>query len=243
MIPPLVLGGNLVTMFTGFAKTGIPGVGILAAILLANLMDETRASVGTLLPLLIFADMFAVGTYRKHTDWGMVRRILPPTLVGVGVGALSLGWFQGDRFDVMMGSLVLGQLGLDTARRRFKWESLPHHPGYALFFGVLAGFTTTLGNMAGPLMTLYFMSLGLEKHRFMGSMAWYFLLVNVVKVPIFIWHEMITMETVSLSVRLMPGVVVGALFGRRVFRHIPQKPFEVIVRILAALAAIRLLWI
>ena len=241
MIPPLVFGGNLVTVFTGFAKTGIPGVGILAAILLANLMEETRDSVGTLLPVLIFADLFAVGTYRKHTDWRMVRRILPPTLVGVAVGAVSLGWFQGRRFDLMMGMLVLGQLLLDAARLRFKWESLPHHPGYGIFFGVLAGITTTLGNMAGPLMSLYFMSLGLEKHRFMGSMAWYFFLINLVKVPVFWWHRMITAETLPLSLWLLPGVVVGALFGRRVFQHIPQKPFEVVVRLLAALAAVRLL--
>ncbi len=241
MIPPLVLGGNVITLFTGFAKTGVPGVGILAAILLANLMEETRESVGTLLPLLIFADLFAVGTYRKHTDWKVVRRILPPTICGVALGAFALGHLHGERFDLMMGGLVLFQLTLDLLRQRFKLDKLPHHILYAVFFGVLAGVTTTLGNMAGPLMTLYLLSLGLDKHRFMGSMAWFFLIINVIKVPIFIVHGMITAETFLTSLSFAPGIVLGALLGRRIFKHIPQTPFKVIVQILAALAAFRLL--
>ncbi|MCC5847374.1 MAG: sulfite exporter TauE/SafE family protein [Verrucomicrobia bacterium] len=242
MIPPLIVGGNVITLFTGFAKTGVPGVGILAAILLANMMEETRESVGTLLPLLIFADFFAVGTYRKHTDWKVVRRILPPTVVGVLCGALALRHLHGQRFDLMMGGLVLFQLCLDLLRQRLKWNKLPHHALYALFFGIMTGFTTTLGNMAGPIMTLYLLSVGLEdKHRFMGSMAWFFLIINVLKVPIFIAEGMITPETLLTSLSFAPGVVLGALLGRRIFKHIPQTPFKVIVQVLAALAAFRLL--
>lgn len=238
----LLFSGNLTTLFTGFAKTGLPGAGILAAILMANLLPETRQSVGTLLPLLIFADFFAVGTYRRHTDWKVVGKILPPTFAGVAIGAVTLNRLHGASFDLVMGILVLFQLFLDQLRERLGWDHLPHHVLYSVVLGVLTGFTTTIGNMAGPLMTLYLLSLGLDKHRFMGSMAWFFLITNCVKVPVFVWQGMITAETLGDSVSFAPGVVVGALVGRIVFTRIPPKPFKVIVQLLAVLAALRLLW-
>ncbi len=235
------LSANLITLFTGFAKTGIPGAGILAAILLANLMEETRQSVGTLLPLLIFADIFAVRAYRLHTDWKSVRRLLPPTLCGVLLGWWLLRHIQAGSFDLMIGGLVLFQLALDLLRRRLGWNQVPHHPLYAMVLGVLAGVTTTLGNMAGPVMTLYFLSIGLDKERFMGSMAWYFFLVNLVKVPIFVVEGMIQSESLFQSILLMPGVFLGAFLGRKLFQYIPAKPFIILVQALAVAAAVRLM--
>lgn len=237
-----ILAGNGITLFTGVAKTGVPGVSILAAILLANVMPDSRQSVGVLLPLLIVADCFAVVTYRKHTQWQVIRRLLPPALLGVVIGAAVLSRLEGARFDVVMGSLVLFQLVLDVLRQRFRLEQIPHHVLYAWFFGILCGVTTTLGNMAGPVMTLYLLSIGLDKHKFMGSMAWFFLIINLSKVPVFLWQGMITVDSLGTSLSLAPGVVIGALIGRRIFRYIPQGPFKVIVQILAAVAALRLLF-
>lgn len=242
MSPGFWLTANLITLFTGFSKTGIPGAGILAAILLANAMEETRQSVGTLLPLLIFADLFAVRAYRKHTDWRVVRRLLPPTVAGVLLGWFFLRRLPADSFDLMLGSLVLFQVGLELLRQRFRWETLPHHPLYAVFFGVLTGFTTTIGNMAGPVMTLYLLSIGLDKHRFMGSMSWFFLITNLLKVPVFVTEGMITLESLRVSLLLAPGVAAGALIGKRFFHKIPAKPFRIVVQLLAVLAAARLLW-
>lgn len=242
MSPGFWLAANLITLFTGFAKTGIPGAGILAAILLANAMEETRQSVGTLLPLLIFADLFAVRAYRKHTDWGVVRRMLPPTVAGVLLGWVFLRRLDAGSFDVLLGSLVLFQVVLELLRQRFRWEQVPHHPLYALFFGVLTGFTTTIGNMAGPVMTLYLLSIGLDKHQFMGSMAWFFLLINLLKVPIFVVEGMTSPDSLGVSLLLAPGVAAGAVLGNYFFKKIPAQPFKVVVQVLAAIAALRLLW-
>jgi uncharacterized membrane protein YfcA len=237
------LAGNVITLFTGISKTGVPGVSILAAALLANVMPDSRASVGVLLPLLIFADLFAVGTYQRHTQWPLIGKLMLPTLLGVLIGGVLLDRLGGGgRFDRVLGGLVLFQLGLEILRQRMKLDRLPHHPLYAAGLGILCGITTTLGNLAGPMMSLYLLSVGLDKHKFMGSMAWFFLLVNVVKVPVFVWQEMITMDSLRESLLLAPGVAVGALLGRRLFRHIPQGPFKIAVQILAALAAMRLIF-
>lgn len=242
MIPfPTFLAGNGSTFFTGTSKTGIPGAGILGVVLLANLMDQTRESVGVLLPLLIFADFFAVFYYRRHADWNLILRVLPWTLVGLVIGYATLKLARNLDFSILLGGLVLGILALDFLRKKMGWNHIPHHPLYNAVLGIAAGFATTIGNVAGPVMSLYLLSLGLDKHRFMGSMAWFFFIINVLKVPLFISADMITVDSLQLSGYFLPGILLGALCGRFLFKRIPAKPFAVTVQILAAAAAIRLM--
>jgi uncharacterized membrane protein YfcA len=240
---PLWLAGNGSTLFTGCSKTGIPGASILAVVLLANVTEDTRQSVGVLLPLLICADLFAIAFYRKHADWRLLGRLLPWTLLGLGIGYVVLSWSQSFNFQVLLGSLVMIILLLDPLQKRLGLSHIPRHPVYAALLGTAAGVTTTLGNLAGPVMSLYLLSLGLEKHRFMGSMAWFFLIINLLKVPLFVSREMITGQSLQLSLSFLPGIVVGALLGRTIFQRIPQRPFARVVQTLAGLAALRLVFL
>lgn len=244
MLPiPTLLAGNGSTFFTGTAKTGIPGAGILGVVLLANTMADTQQSVGVLLPLLIAADVFAVTWYRKHADWRLIGRVMPWTLAGLGLGyaVLKLTKEKDLEFSLLLGGLVLGILALDLLRNRMGWEKIPHHILYTAFLGIATGFATTIGNVAGPVMSLYLLSLGLDKHRFMGSMAWFFLIINCLKVPLFVSAEMMSMDSLQLSAQFLPGILFGALFGRLLFIWIPQKPFAVAVQVLAAAAAVKLM--
>lgn len=242
MIPlPTILAGNGSTFFTGCSKTGVPGASILGVVLLANLMEETRQSVGVLLPLLISADLFAVRYYRRHTDWRILVRLLPWTVAGLALGAVALQRIRGDQFAPILGTLVLAILILELIRKQMKWDRIPHHPLVAALLGVAAGFTTTIGNLAGPIMALYLLSLGLDKNRFMGSMAFFFLILNCLKIPIFVFSDMITPDSLMMSLHFLPGILVGAVAGRWLFLRIPQGPFQVAVQVLAGAAAIRLL--
>ncbi|MGA0368457.1 MAG: TSUP family transporter [Kiritimatiellia bacterium] len=237
-----LLAGNSSTFFTGTSKTGVPGAGILGVVLLANLMEQTRQSVGVLLPLLIAADLFAVSYYRRHADWGLILKLMPWTLCGLGLGYATVKMYRDLDFSFLLGALVLVILGLDLLRNRKGWDRIPHHLFYTVFLGAATGFATMIGNVAGPVMSLYLLSLGLNKHQFMGSMAWFFLLLNLLKVPLFVSAEMITPDSLRLSVYFLPGIVVGALTGRLIFQVIPSKPFGVVVQIFAAAAACRLMF-
>lgn len=191
--------------------------------------------------MLIAADFFAVFYYRQHADWKLILRLLPWTLVGLGLGYGTLKLAAKMDFSVLLGALVLGVLALDLLRTRLGWHHIPHHPVYTVVLGVATGFSTTIGNVAGPVMSLYLLSLGLDKHKFMGSMAYFFLIINLLKIPLFISADMITVASLKLSVWFLPGILCGALLGRQLFKHIPAKPFAVAVQILAAVAALRLM--
>lgn len=230
-----------VGLITGFAKCGLPGSGILAVPLMA-LAFPARLSVGLLTPILILGDVLAVATYRQHADRAQLLKLLPSVTLGLAVAGVWLGWLQDQHMQPLLGGLVLGLLVLDWVRQRAGWEHVPHHPVFVNAMGFLGGMTTTLGNAAGPIMSIYFLARGLDKQAFMGTFAWYFLIVNVAKLPIYWYWGMTTASGLWLCVAALPAVWAGAALGRWWLPRVHEQQFVTWVRALAAVAAVRLLW-
>lgn len=127
-----ILVGAFSAFLIGVSKTGVPGVGILVVPLLATAFGG-RASVGTMLPMLIVGDVFAVLWYRQHTQWYRLVELLPWVLVGLGLGALvlwRLGEMDGgkDFLEPLIGALVLAMLAVHLLRLRWGDRLTPHSP-------------------------------------------------------------------------------------------------------------------
>ncbi len=233
--------GALAALLVGLSKTGVPGAAIPAVLLTAEAFaGEESLSVGALLPMLLVGDLFAVGYYRKHTQWNRLWRLLPYVALGMIPGALVLKYVDHNQFRLVLGWLVLMLLALEICRRRFNWTDVPKRWWFMMTMGVLAGFGTTVGNAAGPVMGIYLISQGLRKEQFMGTAAWFFFIVNASKVPIYASLGRITPATLQFDLIMIPIVVIAALAGRRLFSIIPQKVFDPLVLSLAAIAALRL---
>ncbi len=231
---------------TGLSKGGIAGVAILGVACFANALPA-RASTGALLPLLIAADVIGVAIYRKHADWRYVWRLSPWVVVGVVVGALALGRVNNAQVARLIGLILVGMTGLHLWRQRTTQDPealatwLPHSWWFAGLTGLLAGFTTMVANAAGPVMILYLLAMGLPKMTFIGTMAWFFLLLNLFKVPFSVGLGLINKSSLLLDVVLLVPMVPGALLGPHIVRYIPQRGFEQMVLVFTVLAAIRLL--
>lgn len=224
------------------SKTGLPGIGILVVLLLAMAFPaDTKLSVGVLLPMLLTGDVVAVGWYRRHAQWDKLWRLFPAVAVGVGAGAWFLGIVDEAWFRPLLGWLILGLLCLELIRNRWKLETVAHHPVFAAAAGLTAGFATTVGNAAGPVMNIYLIARGLPKHQFIGTAAWFFAIVNLTKVPVFLFRGMITPQTLQWGLLAAPVVLGGAALGIRVLPHIPQTLFNRLVLALCAVAALKLI--
>jgi uncharacterized membrane protein YfcA len=90
-------------------------------------------------------------------------------------------------------------------------------------------------------MNLYLLSMDLAKDQFMGTGAWFFFIVNLIKVPIYIWQGLITGPSLTLDLCLLPGIFLGALIGNRLYAWLPQRAFEVVVLSLTMVAGISLM--
>lgn len=225
----------------GFSKTGIGGFTMLVIPILAAIFGG-KDSTGILLPMLVVGDIFAVWYYNRHAEWSNIRRLLPWTFAGLAVG-LAVGSYINDKqFKMLIAVVVLICLTLLVYMER-KGENfkVPQAAWFYALIGVAAGFATMIGNAAGPIMSIYFLAMGFKKNDFMGTSAWFFLIINATKVPlqVFVWHN-ITVKTLLLALGMIPAITVGALLGASVIKRINDKPFRWIIIAMTAIAAVRL---
>jgi uncharacterized membrane protein YfcA len=240
MEPSTLVFACLGAVLVGMAKNGVPGLGILVVPLMATAFPA-RASVGILLPMLIVGDVLALIHFRRHAEWHKLWGLFPWVIAGGVLGALTLARVQDAHLKPLLGVLVLGMLVLELLRSRFQWAGYASHPMFTVGTGIAAGFATTIGNVAGPIMSMYLLGKGAPKAQFVGTAAWFFFLVNCSKVPIYLGLDMMNRQSLLFDAAMIPLIVVGALAGVKVFRIIPQKLFDGMILVLTAVAAVRLL--
>jgi uncharacterized membrane protein YfcA len=229
-------------VLVGIAKAGVPGVSILNVPLMAAVMPAGR-SVGALLGMLIIGDMFAAGYYRRHAQWGHVIRLLPATVVGIVCGYFAAKVIDDRQLKFAIGVIVLVMLAVSYLRtRRGKDTKIPTHWAFAAVMGFVAGVTTMMANAAGPVMVIYLLAMKLPKMEFVGTGAWFFFIVNWIKVPFSAKLDMMTIESVTLNLVTLPLIAAGVFAGIIILKKIPQKAFTAIVQIMAVAAAIKLLF-
>ena len=230
-------------VMVGMSKTGIPGLGILVVPLMA-LDIPARQSTGILLGILILADLFAITYHRRNARWGYVLRLLPAALAGIAAGYFGLKQVSDELLKPIIGGIVLVMLGVNYWRDRVQGENapVPTQWWFAAALGFMAGVTTMMANAAGPVMIIYLLAMRLPKVEFVGTGAWFFFVVNWLKVPFSANLELMTAESVKLNLMMLPFIAIGAVAGIFLLKRIPQKAFNVIVQILAAAAAIKLLF-
>ena len=220
----------------GLSKSGIKGIGIIIVVILAFVFGE-KASTGILLPMLICADIFAVIYYNRHAQWHYIKKLLPVMIVGVLVGV----WVGNDISEVIfkriMAIIIIGSVFIMFYIRKQKiMPTYPTNKWFSRFAGFLAGFTTMVGNLAGPVSDIYFLAMRLPKNEFIGTAAWLFFIINVFKLPfhIFVW-ETVTVETLVLNSVLMPIVVLGFFIGAYIVKLISNVNYRRFVLIVTAI--------
>ncbi|MEI9900600.1 MAG: sulfite exporter TauE/SafE family protein [Hyphomicrobium sp.] len=230
--------GAVCGLFSGIAKTGMPGIAIVIVPMMVLIAGEARVSPAWLLPLLLTGDAFAIVSWRRHASRFRLTSLAPWVAIGIAGGAFALG-FSERVLRPMIGAIITVMFVLYLVRRwRPNLLAATSHPAP---YGVAAGFATTVANAAGPVMNLFLLGQKLPKEEFIGTGAWFFFLVNLSKIPIYASHSLFTRQSILFDVIVSPAVIVGALTGRWMVRHISPALFEWIVIFLTA-AAIPLLF-
>ena len=230
-------------LLIGVNKTALPGIGILPVVLLADTFDS-RLSTGMQLLMLAWADIMAVVYFRRSADWRIILRLLPWSLLGLGIGWWILGYIPPENnaaMKLLIGWIVIGLLVLNFIRKRLDPEKIPSGIVPSAFYGSLMGSTTMLANAAGPVSAIYLLSMKLPKEQYMGSGAWLFLIVNWIKVPMFWYQGRITREVLLADLWMIPLLIAGGFLGIVLFKRLPQKLFENIVMVLVVVAAVKMI--
>ena len=230
--------GAFCAFMVGVAKTGVPGLGILVIPLMVLTVGDARQSAGWLLPVLCTADLFAVFYWRRHAAAGRLFALAPWVLGGIVAGAAALSLNE-RVLRPIVGGIVLLMLAA-YLWRRYR-PDVSGAGGHAAPYGFTAGFATTVANAAGPVMNLYLLSKQLPKEEFVATGAWFFFIINLTKIPIYVWHGMISRSSLLFDASMAPAVLVGALTGKWLLQHIEPKVFELLVIALTAVSTLLLL--
>lgn len=223
----------------GMGKTGLSGTGMMVVPIMAIAFGG-KPSTGLILPMLCIADLFAVLYYHRHADWKHIFRLLPWTVAGL-ITALFMGSnISDDTFKMLIGITILVSLAVMVWQEYFRHpDEVPSSRWFSALFGFGAGFSTMIGNAAGPLMAIYLLTARLPKNVYIGTGAWFFLIVNYSKVPlqILFWKN-ITLHSFTLNLVMIPVIAAGAYLGFRLVRIIPEKAYRIFILVSTAVSAV-----
>lgn len=223
---------TLCAIMIGMAKTGVSGLGTLVVPIMAFIFGGMPSS-GLVLPMLIAADVFGVIYYHRSAHWKTIWKVLPWAGAGIIIGLITGKSISSIQFKHLIGILVIFSLLVmiwQEMKKKISTDYIPHKPWFSVPFGILGGFSTMIGNAAGPIMNVYLLSMNLEKNIFIGTAAWFFFIVNVFKLPLQIWgwHN-ITIQTLTFNLILLPAIALGAFLGIKIVKIIPEKAYRWLV--------------
>ena len=228
-------------MVIGMSKSGLTGLTLMFIPLMA-LSFGSKASTGILLPMLCVGDVFAVSWYRRHAETKYLLKLLPSAVVGIAAGVAVGGSLSDSSFRFLLGGIIVVLLGLmiwqDVRKKETRY---PQAWWFSVAAGLAAGFTTMVGNAAGAITSIYLLSMRLPKNAFIGTAAWFFLIVNLLKVPlqVLFWKN-ISGASLTFDAIMIPAIAAGAAIGSTVSGKIPERAYRIFIMVMTGVAALLL---
>jgi len=225
----------------GLTKAGFKGLGFFVVVLLAIIYDA-KASTGILMPLLILADIMAITYYKKHVHWDVLWKLLPVIVIGILIGVIVGDSIPIDIFKNLMATIILISGISMFVLDKIDIKDISDNKIFSWTIGLATGFTTMVGNLAGGFANLYFLTLKVPKNIFIGTSAWLFFFVNLIKLPfhVFVWGTVNT-SSFQTSLNLAPSLIIGFLCGIYLVKFIPNGIFRKYIIVVTIIGAILIL--
>lgn len=240
-LTPLLLMAALVAFMIGMSKGGLGGtLGALATPLMALVMPANLV-IGLLLPVLMYADIFAVAMHWRHWDRKLVLLLIPASLIGVIAGAIFLSRVSPNTLKLVLGIITLLAAGYKLFEGRIH-RTIDYRPRdwHGYLAGGVAGFSSTLAHTGGPPASIYLLLQDISPRAFIATSALFFAILNWLKVP-FYWRSGLfdfpALRGIAPPVLvLVPlGVWVGRWIGLRLNKHTFERVIVVLLLLSGAL--------
>ena len=226
----------------GISKSGIKGIASLIVTGLA-LVYGAKNSTGIMMPLLLVGDVFAITYYKRHVQKKYIIKLLPWMVLGVLLGVIGGNYISESIFKNGMALIILFSVGLMYYWENKKDKTVPSHWSFASSMGLLAGFTTMIGNLAGAFSNIYFLAMRIPKNNFIGTAAWLFFFINSFKVPFHIWSwKTINSESILISLKLIPFVIMGLIAGVFLVKKIEDEIYRKLILLFTAIGGVAILF-
>lgn len=232
----------LCAMITGLSKSGLKGFAMVNIPILAYLYGG-KLSVAILLPFLVAGDIFAILYYRKNINFSHTKRLMPWAAIGLIIATFIGKYINDHHFKIAIACAILICLAIIIYRdiKGSKLDYLTNSKIFSRSLGISGGFATMIGNAAGPIFNLYLMGFRLPKNIFIATEASFYLILNLVKVPIqYFYWDTISNSTLLFNLILLPFLLTGAFIGKSLVKLIPEKPYRIFIIVVTGFSAVML---
>ena len=231
-------------LLTGISKAGFGGaVGGLAVPLLSLAVAPPQA-LAIMLPLLCVMDILGLIAFRRTFDKRVLRLAIPAGLLGTAIGALLLNYIEVRWIQALIGiEAVLFSLNFMLKKSPPPpIEGAPISAAKARFWSALSGFTSFISHAGSPPMLQFMLPLGLEPRVFVGTMNWFFAVMNYAKWLPYAALGLIDWRNTGTSVVLLPLIPVGFVVGYFILRRINAEWFRRIATWGLMITGLKLCW-
>src|SRR5687767_12068158 len=216
----------LASFIIGLSKAGLKGIDMMNVTIMAIVFGG-KASTGIVLPLLCFADIMAVIYYNRHAEWKHFWKLVPWMVIGILIGVYVGKELDETIFRRIMAVIIVLTIVIVIWMEFRRDIVMPQNKLFAASMGLVSGFTTMLGNLAGPFSNIYFLAMRMPKNNFIGTAAWVFLVVNFFKLPFQILHwKNITGPTLKTDLYLLPALIAGFWIGVKIISRIHDDSYR-----------------
>ena len=231
-----------VMFFIGLAKGGLGGImGGLATPLLA-LMLPVDEVIGLVLPILMFADVFALAMHWRKWELRLVGLLLPGAVIGVTLGTYFIINVPTRVLRVALGIIVLLFVAYKALENRIL-ESLDYQPHdwHGMVAGTVTGFSSALAHTGAPPVSIYLLFQKLKPAAFVSTAVLFFFILNWIKVPYYFFADLFNFQRLWQIAFLLPLVPAGVWFGKWVIDKIDRQTFEKVIIVVLAILGLLLI--
>lgn len=240
--PVFWLAAILAVGILGISKGGFAGLGVLGVPILATVMSPVRAAA-ILLPILILQDWVSLVSYRRSLDWRVFLVPLAGALAGTVAGYLTAASVRDGHVRLIVGLIAVVfalQWWIGIVRKRAEGPKPGDVAGVA--WGAVAGFTSFVSHAGGPPYQIYSLPQRLAPAELAGTTAWFFAMLNLMKVPPYFVLGQFSRDNLVVSAALAPVAIATTLFGVWLVRRVDAARFYRIIYGLLLVVGLNLVW-
>jgi len=239
------------SVFTvSITKSGFGGsMGALSAPILLTVLPPNIA-LAVLLPLYLIADVWTVFIWRGYSVWRLLGWMCLFAIIGQILGWLLISYIDDEILKLFIGIIALitsVRFYLQKAQIQLIKIKKTHHKQirdrFKLRAGIwcsLSGFSSFVSLTGGIPVQVFMLPMKIQRFFVVGTLAWYFLIINVAKVPFFLDLNWFTAETLFTSLCLVPVVPFGVWTGRWLNRNMSDTVFYHLAHITLIILGLRL---
>lgn len=228
-------------LITGISKSGFGGgLGVMGVPLMALYVSPLQAAA-IMLPILCMMDVINVWVYRRTWDRPNIKILLPPSLAGVVLGALTYRYLSDAHIRILVGAIAVGFSVLFLLKRN-DFERRGPNVVRGSFWGLIAGFVSFGVHAGAPPTNVYLLPQRLDKTIFVGTLVVLFAAINYFKLIPYALLGQLDSTNLLTALALAPLIPVGTWLGVKLHDRIPERPFYLVCYCLLTLMGTKLLY-